>query len=222
MRLLLAEDDKLLGDGIVTALRREQYSVDWFTDGKTALQAATSEHFDLIVLDLGLPRLDGMDMLKQLREKHIKTPVLILTARDELDDRINGLDSGADDYMVKPFALQELLARLRALHRRQHGQTQNKIVHQQLELDVQAHSLTLAGQIISLPRREFALLQHLLENRGNVLSREQLEQSLYAWHDEVGSNTIEVHIHHLRKKLGNDMIRTVRGLGYTIDKPTQD
>jgi two-component system response regulator QseB len=218
MRILLVEDDTLLGDGIVTALRREQYSVDWFKDGVSALHAATSEHIDLIILDLGLPRMDGIEVLKQLRDKKVLTPVLILTARDEIEDRINGLDTGADDYLVKPFALQELLARIRALHRRHIGQTHNVIEHQKLHIDTQAHSVSVDGQPVNLPRREFALLRQLIENRGTVLSREQLEQSLYAWSDEVGSNTIEVHIHHLRKKLGNDLIRTVRGTGYTIDK----
>ncbi len=218
MRLLLAEDDPLLGDGIVTALQREQYSVDWFKDGVSALHAATNETFDLIILDLGLPRMDGFQFLRALRERKLNAPVLVLTARDDVDDRVNTLDLGADDYLVKPFALKELLARLRALHRRHHGQANNVISRGSLVLNIQSHNVELDGTLINLPRREFALLQRLMENQGSILSREQLEQSLYAWDDEIGSNTIEVHIHYLRKKLGNDVIRTVRGMGYTIDK----
>ncbi|NQD37680.1 response regulator [Permianibacter sp. IMCC34836] len=220
MRLLLAEDDSLLGEGIVTALRRAGYSVDWFRDGSTVGPALQNEHFDLVVLDLGLPKMDGMDVLRQIRKRGDLTPVLILTARDDLDDRVAGLDAGADDYLGKPFSVDELLARLRALQRRRGGRADNLLQHGDLTVDPASHRVELAGTPIVLPRREFALLHALLEHRGNVLSREQLEQTLYSWEDEVGSNTIEVHVHHLRKKLGNDLIRTVRGIGYTIDSTT--
>ncbi|MFZ5841661.1 MAG: response regulator [Pseudomonadota bacterium] len=218
MRLLLAEDDPLLGDGIVTALRRAGYSVDWFRDGAAVGPAMQSEHFDLVILDLGLPRLDGLEVLRQLRKRGDTTPVLILTARDEISDRVTGLDAGADDYLGKPFSLEELLARLRALQRRRGGRAENLIEHGALSVDPSGHRVSIDGEPVTLPRREFALLLALLENRGSILSREQLEQTLYSWAEEVGSNTIEVHVHHLRKKLGNDLIRTVRGIGYTIDQ----
>ncbi len=217
MRLLLAEDDNLLGEGIVTALRRAGYSVDWFRDGAAVGPAVQNENFDLIVLDLGLPRINGLDVLRDLRKRGDTTPVLILTARDEVGDRVIGLDAGADDYLGKPFSLEELLARLRALQRRRGGRADNQIVHGALRLDPVSHRVEYSGVPVLLPRREFALLQALLESKGNVLSREQLEQTLYSWTEEVGSNTIEVHVHHLRKKLGNDLIRTIRGVGYTID-----
>ena len=217
MRLLLAEDDQLLGEGIVTALRRAGYSVDWFRDGATVGPAMQSEHFDLVILDLGLPKLDGLDVLRQMRKRGDATPVLILTARDEISDRVIGLDAGADDYLGKPFSLEELLARLRALQRRRGGRAENLIEHGELSVDPSGHRVSIQGEPVTLPRREFALLLALLENRGTILTREQLEQTLYSWAEEVGSNTIEVHVHHLRKKLGNDLIRTVRGIGYTID-----
>lgn len=217
MRLLLAEDDHLLGEGIVTALRRAGYSVDWFRDGATVAPALQSEHFDLVVLDLGLPKMDGLDVLRQIRRRGDATPVLVLTARDEVDDRVAGLDAGADDYLGKPFSLDELLARLRALQRRRSGRADNSLVYGPLWVDPASHRVELHGTPITLPRREFAVLQALLENKGSILSREQLEQTLYSWSEEVGSNTIEVHVHHLRKKIGNDIIRTVRGIGYTVD-----
>ena len=217
MRLLLAEDDQLLGDGIVTALRRAGYSVDWFRDGVSAELALQNEQFDLVILDLGLPKRDGLDVLRNTRKRGESAPVLILTARDDVQDRVAGLDAGADDYLGKPFSVDELLARLRVLQRRRSGRVDNSIQHGTLRLDLNSHRVELAGTPVVLPRREFALLQALLENKGNVLSREQLEQTLYSWAEEVGSNTIEVHVHHLRKKFGNDLIRTVRGIGYTID-----
>lgn len=220
MRLLLAEDDSLLGEGIVTALRRAGYSVDWFRDGATVGPALQNEHFDLVVLDLGLPKMDGLDVLRQIRKRGDATPVLVLTARDDVEDRVAGLDAGADDYLGKPFSTDELLARLRALQRRRGGRANNVLQHGNLTVDLASHRVEMSGEPIMLPRREFALLQALLEHRGNILSREQLEQTLYSWEDEVGSNTIEVHVHHLRKKLGNEVIRTVRGIGYTIDTDT--
>ncbi len=219
MRILLAEDDQLLGDGVVTALRRAGYTVDWVTDGAAASHALAVERFDAVVLDWGLPRRDGVSVLREMREQRQDlTPVLMLTARDEIDDRIAGLDAGADDYLGKPFSLQELLARLRALTRRATGRARNLITHLDIVLDPAERSVQRAGQPVTLTRREFAMLEGLLAARGTVLQREQLEQTMYGFDDEVGSNTVEVHIHHLRKKLGSDLIRTVRGIGYTIDR----
>lgn len=220
MRILLVEDDELLGDGIQAALRRCGFTVDWLRDGQSALHSLLSEPFDIVVLDLGLPRMDGLQVLEKTRAADCATPVLLLTARDAVEDRIRGLDAGADDYLVKPFDVDELQARLRALHRRSQGRASTKLVHGPLELDAAAFSVTLNGQNIALPRREFMVLKELLERSGRVVTREQLEQSLYGWDEDVESNALEVHIHHLRKKLYPELIRTVRGLGYTIDKPT--
>jgi len=217
MRLLLVEDDPLLGDGIRAGLRQEGYTVDWLQDGESAEQALKNESFDLMVLDLGLPKRSGLEVLHDLRSRGDKLPVLILTARDTVADRVGGLDAGADDYLVKPFALDELTARLRALLRRQGDRAVNLIQHGPLQLDPQAHSVSLEGQAVELSPREFALLQLLLEQRGKVLSKQRLEENLYAWGDEIESNAIEVYIHHLRRKLGANLIRTVRGVGYVID-----
>ncbi len=218
MRILLVEDDQLLGEGIVAGLKLQHYNVEWFTHGEQALQILQHESFDLVVLDLGLPDIDGLSVLQQLRGLGISTPVLILTARDALDDRVLGLDAGADDYMVKPFDLDELYARARALIRRAGGRAEPSISHGEISLNPAAHTVTRGGDVIDLSRREYSLLLELLENAGRVLSRARLEQSLYSMEDDVGSNAVEVHIHHLRKKLGNELIRTVRGVGYTIDR----
>ncbi|MEW5755066.1 MAG: response regulator [Pseudomonadota bacterium] len=217
MRLLLVEDDQLLGDGIQTALQTEGYAVNWVKDGEAAITTLTIENYDLIILDIGLPKRSGLHVLKHLRAAGNDTPVLILTARDTIDDRVQGLDAGADDYLIKPFDLDELTARLRALLRRHGGRRSPIISHGNVKLDPAAHIVTLNGQIVDLSPREFSVLQSLLENQGKVLSRAKLEESLYAWGNEVESNAIEVHIHHIRKKLGNDIIRTVRGVGYIID-----
>ncbi len=219
MRLLLVEDDSLLGDGIRAGLTQDGYSVDWLSDGEAADAALRSEHFDLMVLDLGLPKRSGLEVLKALRGRGDTLPVLILTARDTVTDRVTGLDAGADDYLIKPFALDELSARLRALLRRHGGRAVNTIDHGALSLDPAAHIVTLNGGAVELSPREFALLQLLLENRGKVQSKPRLEESLYAWGEEVESNAIEVYIHHLRKKLGAELIRTIRGVGYVIDTP---
>ena len=219
MRLLLVEDDSLLGDGIRAGLLQDGYSVDWLSDGEAADAALRSEHFDLMVLDLGLPKRTGLEVLKALRGRGDTLPVLILTARDTVADRVAGLDAGADDYLIKPFALDELSARLRALLRRQGGRAINTIDHGALSLDPVGHAVTLSGKPVELSPREFALLQLLLENRGKVQSKPRLEESLYAWGEEVESNAIEVYIHHLRKKLGTELIRTIRGVGYVIDNP---
>jgi two-component system response regulator QseB len=217
MRLLLVEDDPLLGDGLQAGLCQHGYTVDWLRDATSAEAALASEHYALMVLDLGLPDRPGLTVLKQLRHNGNDLPVLILTARDAVEDRIRGLDSGADDYLLKPFDLDELAARLRALLRRHSGRADNTIQHGELTLNPAAHAVTLAGRAFELPPREYAVLQLLLENSGRVLSRSRLEESLYSWDGEVESNAIEVYIHHLRKKFGSELIRTIRGVGYIID-----
>jgi two-component system, OmpR family, response regulator QseB len=218
MGILLVEDDELLGSGLYLGLTQDGYSVDWAKDGVEGLVALETKTFDSVVLDLNLPRLSGLELLKAIRAKSDKTPVLILTAKDAVDDRIKGLDMGADDYMTKPFELSELSARLRALRRRSHQRAEPTITYRNLCLDPAAHSLTLDEELVVLPRREFALLQKLLENSGHVLSREFLTQSLYGWDESVDSNVLEVHIHNIRKKLNADYIRTIRGVGYMIEK----
>lgn len=218
MRILLVEDDPQLGDGLTVGLRQAGFAVDWVKDGNAADHALHAESFDLVVLDLGLPRLSGMDVLNRARQRGQAMPILILTARDATGDKVSGLDAGADDYLVKPIDLDELTARIRALARRSAGRAAPLLTHGDLALDPAAHIVTLAGQPVELSSREFSLLQMLLENTGRVLSRTQLEQSLYGWRDEPDSNALEVHIHHLRKKLGSDLIRTLRGVGYTIAK----
>lgn len=217
MRVLLAEDDDLLGDGLKTGLKQEGYTVDWVKDGQSAENALLDNEFDLVVLDLGLPKKAGLEVLKQLRSSGKHIPVLILTARDSVQDRVTGLDSGADDYLVKPFDLEELCARLRVLQRRTSGRSAPVIAHGNISLDPAAHKVLLNGEPINLSMREFVLLQHLMENIGRVIPRARLEEKLYGWDAEVESNSLEVFIHHLRKKLGSDFIRTVRGVGYMIE-----
>jgi DNA-binding response OmpR family regulator len=219
MRLLLAEDDPLLSSGLLSALGQAGYQVDHFSDGVSAQQALDCEHYDMLLLDLGLPGRDGNQILESLRRRGSTLPVLVLTARDEIDDRVHSLDLGADDYLIKPFDLGELLARIRALRRRYGGRPESSIRHQGLILNPDAHQVTLDGNEISLSAREFSLLEALLEHVGRVLSREQLEQSLYGWNEGIESNAIEVHIHKLRRKLGKPVIQTVRGVGYRIPKP---
>ena len=218
MRILLIEDDENLGKGIVIGLSQQGYTVDWLTDGAAAHQAVLNEAFDAVVLDVGLPKMTGIELLASIRNRGNVTPVLILTARDTLDDRIAGLDSGGDDYMTKPFELEELYARLRALVRRHSGRAESCLQYGEIVLDPASHSVTFQNQPINLSRREFALLHKLLDNTGRVLSREHLTQSLYGWEDDVDSNALEVHIHNLRKKFGAQFIRTIRGVGYMIDK----
>lgn len=217
MRLLLVEDDPLIGDGIRAGLRQEDYSVDWFTEARTAEMALQSEQYDLMILDLGLPDKSGLEILKHLRAKGSELPVLILTARDAINDRVAGLDTGADDYMLKPFDLDELSARLRALLRRSSGRASSEIIHGDITLDPAAHSVTKSGVTIDISPREYAVLHLLLSNTGKVMSRGRLEEGLYSWDGEVESNAIEVYVHHLRKKLGAELIRTIRGVGYIID-----
>jgi DNA-binding response OmpR family regulator len=216
MRLLLVEDDEILGDGLRTALQQAGYTVEWIRDGVEGLAAIESAEFAAIVLDLGLPGAGGLDVLRAMRRKGIATPVLILTARDTVHDRVEGLDSGGDDYLVKPFDVDELLARLRALLRRAAGRAAPLLEVDGLRLDPAAHVVTLGDSVVDLSPREFVILHELLENAGRVLSRDRLEESLYGWGDEIASNAVEVHIHHLRRKLGSDRIRTIRGVGYMI------
>jgi len=216
MRILLVEDDPLLGDGIQAGLRQAGFGVDWSRDGLAAWHALSAESYAAVVLDLGLPRLSGLELLRRLRASGNRVPVMILTARDRVEDRITGLDSGADDYLTKPFDLHELAARLRALVRRSHGQAAPRLRVGPVEIDPAARSASFEGRPVELSAREFALLQALALNAGRVLSRTQLEQALYGWGEEVGSNAIEVHIHHLRRKLSVELIRTVRGVGYTL------
>jgi two-component system OmpR family response regulator/two-component system response regulator QseB len=216
MRILLAEDDLLLGDGLRAGLRQQGFLVDWVRDGEAALRELRIEPYAAAVLDLGLPLKDGLEVLAALRAGGIQVPVLVLTARDAVPDRIRGLDLGADDYVVKPVDLHELAARLRALVRRAHGQPQESLTAQDVVLDPAARSVQQAGAPVILSAREFDLLHALMLNAGRVLSREQLEQHLYSWGQEVESNAVEVHIHHLRRKLGAALIQTVRGVGYML------
>jgi DNA-binding response OmpR family regulator len=216
MRILLAEDDEMLGDGLRAGLRQQGFLVDWVHDGMAAERELTSGNYAAAVLDLGLPLKDGLEVLQALRARQIPTPVLVLTARDAVPDRILGLDLGADDYVIKPVDLFELGARLRSLVRRSHGQIQGALRCGPVALDAAAHHVTVGGEPVTLSAREFNLLQALMLNAGRVMSREQLEQHLYSWGYEVESNTIEVHIHHLRRKLGAEIIQTIRGVGYTM------
>jgi two-component system response regulator QseB len=218
MRILLVEDDELLGDGLCAGLTQAGYTVDWLQDGVSADHALQTENFEIIVLDLGLPKLSGIEVLQNFRSRGHTTPVIILTARESIEDRIKGLDSGADDYLVKPFDLDELCARLRALQRRFNVRAESTLSHDDVTLNPASHSVTLNNKPVTISRREFALLHKLLENVGRVLSRESLTQSLYGWGENVDSNALEVHIHNLRKKLGQDFILTIRGIGYMIDK----
>lgn len=218
MRILVVEDDSLLGDAIQAGLRQHGHAVDWVRDGLAAEHALAVERYSALVLDLGLPRLSGLDLLERMRDKGDVTPVLILTARDTVEDRIKGLDVGGDDYLVKPFDMRELAARLRALMRRAAGQPDPLLRIGRLTLDPAAHRVTWEGHDVELSSREFALLEALIRNAGRVLSREQLEQALYAWGEEVESNAVEVHIHHLRRKLSPQLIQTVRGVGYMMRK----
>lgn len=218
MRVLLVEDDTLLGDGIRAGLRQDGYVVDWFTNGEEAEAALAVEAFDLMVLDLGLPGRDGLEVLNRLRRKGSEVPVLILTARDTVADRVKGLDVGGDDYMVKPFDLDELSARARALIRRSKGRASPKLEIGGLMLDPAAHEVRYEGHAIDLSPKEFAVLQTLMENVGKVVSRSRLQDSIYGWEQDVESNTVEVHVHHLRKKLSSKLIRTIRGVGYMVEK----
>ena len=218
MRIILVEDDSLLGEGVVTGLKQQNYNVEWFQQGKPALMSLKYETYDVMILDLGLPDISGIKLLQNLRDQGSLLPVLILTAMDSLEDRIAGLDAGADDYLTKPFDLDEVYARIRALIRRVGGRANPVIEYHDISLDPAAHTVKKEGGIVDLSRREFDVLLELFENKGRVLSRARLEEGLYNIDEDMASNAVEVHIHHLRKKLGSTLIRTIRGVGYTIDK----
>jgi two-component system OmpR family response regulator/two-component system response regulator QseB len=219
MRILLVEDDAQLGRAVQTGLEQQGHAVDWIRDGVAGEAAALGGEYAAVLLDIGLPHKDGMQVLASLRRKGYAQPVLMLTARDRIPDRVLGLDAGADDFVVKPFDLDELGARLRAAARRAAGRAQGDIVHADLRIDPAARLVSQRGQVVALTAREYTLLMRLLEHRGRVQSRAQLQEALYSWSDEVGSNTVEVHIHHLRRKLGRELIRTVHGHGYLIAEP---
>lgn len=216
MRLLLVEDDPMIGGSIEEGLKGENYAVDWVRDGRAAELALSNDVYDLVLLDLGLPRKQGLDVLSAYRSRGGAAPVLIITARDATTDRVQGLDSGADDYLVKPFDLDELFARVRALLRRRVGITQSTISHRGLTLNPATHDATLKGKPLHLSAREFTLLHALMDPPGHVVSKAQLEEKLYGWNEEVESNTVDVYVHHLRKKLGGDFIKTIRGVGYKV------
>lgn len=216
MKILLIEDDALLLGGLQKALEQQQYCCDVATSINSARQY-TLDDYELIILDLGLPDGDGLTLLKQWRQQGCKLPVLILTARDSLDDRIKGLDQGADDYLVKPFALAELLARVRALMRRWFEKTDNALLFGGLKLDMMHHQVWQDGQELTLTRMEYAILRRLMLHAGKTVQRDRLQQDLYDWNDDIGSNTLEVYIHHLRRKIGADSIKTIRGEGYRLE-----
>ncbi len=222
MRILVIEDDRLLGDALHAGLAQRGYAVDWVQDGEQGHTALKTETYAAVVLDLGLPRLSGLELLRRLRAAGNAVPVLILTARDAVNDRVTGLDSGADDYLVKPFDLDELAARLRALTRRGRGEASALLKVQELELDPAGRRVRFRGKDIELSAREFDLLHELMLNAGRVLSRQQLEQKLYSWGEEIESNAIEVYIHHLRRKLAPELVRTVRGVGYLLPRAAHD
>jgi len=218
MRILIVEDDPMIGAGIRTGLRQDGYTADWARDSNSAELAVATNEYDAILLDLGLPGRSGLELLAQWRRKRNTVPILIITARDSVEDRIAGLDTGADDYLVKPFDLNELAARLRALLRRRSGRATPVIEHGPLHLDPATHEVRLNGTAVKLSGREFALLHALLQVPGVPLSRSQLEDRLYGWEEEIGSNAVEVHIHALRRKIGSELIRNVRGVGYMVPR----
>lgn len=219
MRLLLVEDDTMIGETVLDVLRAERFAVDWVRDGDMADRALQTEHYDLVLLDLGLPKRDGLDVLRALRARQDPVPVLIVTARDAVEQRVAGLDAGADDYVLKPYELDELLARIRALIRRSAGRADPVVRYQNLELNPVTHEARRDGQPVVLSAREWAVLEALMNRPGMVLSRAQLEEKLYSWKDDISSNAVEVYIHGLRKKLGPGVIQNVRGLGYLMPKP---
>jgi two-component system OmpR family response regulator len=221
MRILLVEDDAMIGTSVQDCLRADGYAVDWERDGASAATALRAGVHDLVLLDLGLPQRDGLSLLRELRARRDRTPVLVATARDAVADRIAGLDAGADDYVVKPFDLDELLARIRALLRRSAGLAEPVFEHGGVSLDPQTHQATVDGEPVLLTAREWAVLQPLIARPGMIFSRAQLEEKLYSWQDEIASNAIEVYIHGLRKKLGHGFIQTVRGVGYVVPKQSE-
>lgn len=218
MRLLLVEDDTMIGESVLDLLRAEHYAVDWVKDGEMADTALRTQTYDLVLLDLGLPRRDGLTVLRSMRARKERIPVLIATARDGVQQRIEGLDAGADDYVLKPYDLDELLARIRALLRRAAGRAEPVYEHRGITINPATREVTVGGQPVVLSAREWAVLEPLLARPGLVLSRAQLEEKLYGWKDEISSNAVEVYIHGLRKKLGADLIQNVRGVGYMVPR----
>jgi two-component system response regulator QseB len=218
MRLLLAEDDQMIGESIQRGLRLDGYAVDWVGDGLAAERALADHDYDIVLLDLGLPHKDGIRLLQELRQRKNKVPVLVLTARDAVSDRVRGLDAGADDYLVKPFDFEELSARIRALLRRHSGRVEPEVLIGDLRVDLASREVFLAGTPVNLSAREFSLLRALIEQPGVPLSRAQLEESLYGWDEEIESNVVEVYIHSLRRKLGTERIKNLRGVGYLIPR----
>jgi two-component system, OmpR family, response regulator QseB len=218
MRVLVVEDDQMIAEAIRTALRQDGYSVEWIDDGAGAAAALATSSFDIVLLDLGLPRRSGLEVLREARRQGTTTPVIIITARDDVQSRVAGLDSGADDYLVKPFDLDELAARMRSVLRRGAGRGDSVIEHAGIRLDPATHEVSRAGEPVALSAREYAVLEALMMRPGAILSRAQLEDRLYGWGGEIESNAVEVYVHALRRKLGSDAIRTVRGVGYCIPK----
>lgn len=216
MRILLIEDDKLIGDGVKAGLSKLGFNIDWFTDGVLGQKAILSAPYDAVILDLSLPGIDGLDILRSWRHNKMNTPVLILTARDAIEQRVIGLQSGADDYLCKPFALAELGARLQSLIRRSHGQATEELRHNDVCFYPATKQVTKSGQSVALTAKEMVVLELFLHNRDRVLSKNLIQEKLYSWDNDVSSNTVEVHIHNLRRKLGNDFIRTVYGAGYSL------
>ncbi|WP_150912288.1 response regulator transcription factor [Marinobacter halotolerans] len=217
MRILLVEDDPMLAKTMLGMLKEGNDTVDWINDGQQAMNAIPNEHFDLIILDLTLPRVDGLDILRSLRSKGISTPIIILTARSELNEKLEGLDFGADDYLTKPFAMAELKARIRAVTRRADGQPQTSLTVGVLNLASDSSTLSINGVSVSLPRSEYQIMHYLMRHADRVATRRRLEEQLYGWEQGAESNALEVHIHHLRKRIGRSVIRTVRGVGYLLD-----
>ena len=222
MRVLLVEDDRMIGESIRAALRQDGSAVDWVRDGRTADSTLAVEQFDLVLLDLGLPQRDGLDILRTLRSRRDQTPVIVLTARDALQDRVAGLDAGADDYLTKPFELEELAARIRAVTRRKAGRGEPAVEIGNVRLDPSMHQVTRDGEPVVLSAREYAVLEALMARPGAILSRAQLEDRLYGWGDAIESNAVSVYIHQLRRKLGNEFIRNVRGVGYYVGRAQED
>jgi DNA-binding response OmpR family regulator len=218
MRVLLVEDDRMIADGLQTALRQDGHAVDWMRDGESAASALSTSSFDVVLLDLGLPARDGMQVLRDMRRQGNRTPVIVVTARDDIQNRVGGLDAGADDYIVKPFDLDEMAARMRSVVRRAAGRADSYIEHRGVRLNLATREVEKDGAEVRLSAHEYAVLEALLQRPGAVLSRAQLEDRLYGWNEQIESNAVEVYIHGLRRKLGNDFIRTLRGVGYFIPK----
>lgn len=218
MRLLLVEDDTMIGEVVLDLLRAEHYAVDWVKDGTMAETALQTQTYDLVILDLGLPKKDGLEVLRGMRARKDRTPVLVATARDAVQQRVAGLDAGADDYVLKPYEMDELLARIRALLRRAAGRAEPQFEYKNITINPATREVAVDGTPVTLSAREWAVLEALIARPGVVLSRAQLEEKLYSWRDEVSSNAVEVYIHGLRKKLGSDLIQNVRGVGYMVPK----